>query len=164
MPGAQVVNGYLGGSLNKDEADEMNLYGSSSFDMPYGPSDLEWLYRLQDVDGATLNSRLAKLAPVSFLNPGDGLTRRRLFSTDAWDLTGFVYANDNPAPYAGMHFLVTPQNSNGNFPDSTDHDFSVQQPVHADGQPQPRDHEPDRRCRQLPEHGDVCQHVQLSDL
>jgi hypothetical protein len=113
LPGAQVVNGYLGGSLNKDEADEMNLYVSNSFDQPYGPSDLEWLYRLQDVDGATLNSRLSKLAPVSFLNPADGLTRRRLFSTDSWEPTGFVYANDNPAPYAGAAY--------GN---STDHNFA----------------------------------------
>ena len=84
-PGAQVVNGYLGGSLNKDEADEMNLYAPNRYDMPFGPSDLEWLYRKQDVDGATLNSRLSKLAPVSFLNPADGLTRRRLFSTDTWE-------------------------------------------------------------------------------
>ena len=108
---APVVNGYLGsgynhpiggafyvsgGSLNTDEADEMNLYTSNPYDQPYGPSDLEWLYRLQDVDGATLTSRLSKLAPVSFLNPADGLTRRRLFSTDSWDLNRFAYANDNP--------------------------------------------------------------------
>ncbi len=108
-----VVNGYLGsafvdprntnnvytggGGLNIDEADEMNLYVANPYDLPYGPSDLEWLYRLQDVDGATLASRLSKLAPVSFLNPADGLTRRRLFSTDSWDLNRFAYANDNPA-------------------------------------------------------------------
>jgi hypothetical protein len=107
-----VVNGYPGGgyfsiatnsfipvggsSLNVDEADEMNLYSPSLFDQPYGPSDLEWLYRLQDVDGSTLVSRLSKLAPVSFLNPADGPTRRRLFSTDSWDLNRFAYANDNP--------------------------------------------------------------------
>ena len=108
-----VVNGYLGGGLNKDEADEMNLYTSNRYDMPYGPSDLEWLYRLQDVDGSTLSSRLSKLAPVSFLNPADGQTRRRLFSTDSWEPTGFVYANDNPAPYAGRAY-----NS------QTDHDFT----------------------------------------
>ncbi len=101
---APVVNGYLGGSLNKDEADEMNLYTSNRFDMPYGPSDLEWLYRLQDVDGSTLSSRLSQLAPISFLNPADGLTRRRLFSTDSWEPTGIVYANDNPIPYAGVAY------------------------------------------------------------
>ena len=97
-----VVNGYLAGSLNKDEADEMNLYAINDHDMPYGLSDLEWLYRKQDVDGANLNSRLAQLAPISFLNPADGLTRRRLFSTDSWDLINFSYANDNPIPYAGV--------------------------------------------------------------
>ncbi len=119
--GPTVANGYLGteflhpsgtfyqggGSLNIDEADEMNLYATSLFDQPYGPSDLEWLYRLQDVDGATLNSRLSKLAPVSFLNPADGMTRRRLFSTDSWDLNRFAYANDNPGGqfYYNSRFL-----------------------------------------------------------
>ncbi len=97
-----VVNGYLGGSLNKDEADEMNLYANNVFDMAYGPTDLEWLYRKHDVDGATLTSRLAQLAPISFLNPADGLTRRRMFSTDTWELNNYVYANDNPVPYAGV--------------------------------------------------------------
>ena len=111
-----VVNGYLAGSLNKDEADEMNLYLPNSHDMPYGPTDLEWLYRKHDIDGASLNSRLSQLAPVSFLNPSDGLTRRRLFSTDSWELNSFVYANDNPIPYAGK--LGSTANP------STDHDFT----------------------------------------
>jgi hypothetical protein len=110
---APTVNGYLGGALNKDEADEMNLYTPNRYDMPYGPSDLEWLYRLQDVDGATLTSRLSQLAPVSFLNPADGMTRRRLFSTDSWEPTGWVYANDNPSPYAGAAYGA-----------STDHTFT----------------------------------------
>ena len=122
-PGAQVVNGYLGGSLNRDEADEMNLYSSNAYDMPYGPSDLEWLYRLQDVDGATLTSRLSKLAPVSFLNPADGLTRRRLFSTDSWEPTGFVYANDNPSPYAGAAYNILGHN-NVAYSATTDHNFA----------------------------------------
>ena len=95
-----VVNGYLGGSLNKDEADEMNLYEPNLYDKPFGPSDLEWLYRKHDVDGASLTSRLSDLAPISFLNPADGLTRRRLFSTDSWEPISFVYANDNPSGYA----------------------------------------------------------------
>jgi len=111
-----TVNGYLGGSLNKDEADEMNLYTSNTHDMPYSPSDLEWLYRKHDVDGATLNSRLAQLAPISFLNPADGLTRRRLFSTDSWELNRFAYANDNPIAYAGT--------LGGQGIHSTDHDFT----------------------------------------
>ena len=120
--GAPVVNGLFGGSLNKDEADEMNLYSVNPYDMPYGPSDLEWLYRKQDIDGATLTSRLAQLAPVSFLNPADGLTRRRLFSTDSWDLINFSYANDNPVPYAGILGGNGFQfNSRGHSPD---HDFT----------------------------------------
>ena len=113
---ATVVNGYLGGSLNKDEADEMNLYTANRFDMPFGPTDLEWLYRKHDVDGATLNSRLSGLAPISFTNPTDGLTRRRMFSTDAWDITSFAYANDNPIPYAGV--------LGGYRTNSPDHDFT----------------------------------------
>lgn len=120
---APVVNGYLDGSLNKDEADEMNLYVNNRYDMPYGPSDLEWLYRKQDVDGATLSSRLSQLAPISFLNPADGLTRRRLFSTDAFDLTGFVYANDNPIPYAGAAYVGNTING-VTLSASTDHDFT----------------------------------------
>ena len=130
---ATVVNGLLGtgfvhpsgtfysggGSLNIDEADEMNLYASSQFDQPYGPSDLEWLYRLQDVDGATLSSRLAKLAPVSFMNAADGPTRRRLFSTDSWELNRFAYANDNPTQYAGAAV-----SANTGIPTTVDHDFS----------------------------------------
>ncbi len=95
-PSFTVANGYPMGGLNKDEADEMNLYTPSLADSPFGPSDLEWLYRLQDVDGATLDSRLARLAPISFLNPADGLTRRRLFSLESWDLINFAYASDNP--------------------------------------------------------------------
>ncbi len=119
---APVVNGYLGGSLNKDEADEMNLYTTNRADMPYGPSDLEWLYRKQDVDGATLGSRLAKLAPVSFTNPADGLTRRRLFSTDVWDLNTFSYANDNPLPYAGAAYHTTINSVNYSL--ANDHDYN----------------------------------------
>jgi len=84
-------------SLNKDEADEMNLYVTNLYDAPYGPSDLEWLYRKQDVDGAGLDSRLARLAPISFLNDKDGTTRRRLFSTDSWEPINFAFAPDNPS-------------------------------------------------------------------
>ena len=118
--GTPVVNGYLIGSLNKDEADEMNLYTTNNHDMPYGPSDLEWLYRKHDVDGSSLNSRLSQLAPVSFLNPADGLTRRRMFSTDVWDLNTFSWANDNPVPYAGILGFNSAFANNH----SADHDFT----------------------------------------
>jgi hypothetical protein len=77
-----VINGFPMGSLNRDEADEMWLYGPRWCDAAYGPGDLEWLYRHHDIDGASLSSRLGRLAPVSFLNPVDGLVRRRLFSVD----------------------------------------------------------------------------------
>ncbi|MDX2037390.1 MAG: hypothetical protein SFX72_12125 [Isosphaeraceae bacterium] len=110
--GSKVINGYpnyppllpsnsnlanVGSSLNKDEADELNLYSpGGTIDMPYGPSDLEWLYRKQDVDGTQLDSRLGRLAPISFLNPVDGLMRRRLFSIESWDLNTSVFSYDNP--------------------------------------------------------------------
>ena len=80
-----------------NDADEMNLYvPNPQADSPLSASDLEWLYRQQDVDGATLTSRLAQLAPVSFTNPIDAQRRRRLFSLDGWEMNNFVWANDNP--------------------------------------------------------------------
>ncbi len=80
-----------------NDADEMNLYVQNPLlDSPFGPSDLEWLYRQQDVDGATLTSRLAQLAPISFTNTIDGQRRRRLYAIDSWELNNFVWANDNP--------------------------------------------------------------------
>jgi hypothetical protein len=87
-------NSFVSPALN--EADEMNLYTASRFDAPFGPSDLEWLYRAQDVDGSTLYSRLSQLAPISFTNALDGLRRRRLFALESWETTNFVWANDNP--------------------------------------------------------------------
>ncbi len=65
-------------------------------DAAFGASDLEWLYRQQDVDGTSLTSRLQYLAPVSFTNTIDGQRRRRLFSLDSWELNNFIWANDNP--------------------------------------------------------------------
>ena len=91
-----------------NEADEMNLYAPTRLDAPFGPSDLEWLYRYQDVDGASLQSRLAHLAPISFLNPLDGSRRRRLFSLDSWETTNFVWANDNPQGHLRQQQPVQP--------------------------------------------------------
>jgi large repetitive protein len=80
-----------------NDANELNLYNLNPLlDSPYGPNDLQWLYRQQDVDGASLSSRLAQLAPISFTNTIDGPRRRRLFSIDSWELNNFVWANDNP--------------------------------------------------------------------
>ena len=80
-----------------NEADEMNLYRPSALlDSPYGPADLEWLYRSQDVDSSSLTSRLASLAPISFTNTIDGTRRRRLFAIESWESNQFAWANDNP--------------------------------------------------------------------
>jgi len=80
-----------------NDANELNLYNPNLLlDSPYGPNDLQWLYRQQDVDGASLSSRLAQLAPISFTNTIDGQRRRRLFSLHSWELNNFVWANDNP--------------------------------------------------------------------
>ena len=51
----------------------MNVYAPTRYDMPFGPEDLEWLYRKHDTNGAGLVSRLSDLAPVSFLNPAGRL-------------------------------------------------------------------------------------------
>ena len=92
-----------------NEADEMNLYSPNALlDSPFGPADLEWLYRQQDVDGATLTSRLSQLAPISFTNGLDGLRRRRLFALDSWETNNFVWANDNPGNVFPNNQLVSP--------------------------------------------------------
>ncbi len=81
-----------------NEAEEMNLYTFNPLlDSPYGPTDLEWLYRQQDVDGSTLTSRLSQLAPISLTNGLDGQRRRRLFAIDAFESNRFAWTNDNPA-------------------------------------------------------------------
>ncbi len=75
----------------------MNLYRPNALlDSPYGPADLEWLYRPQDVDGYSMSSRLANLAPISFTNGIDGMRRRRLFALESWESDRFAWANDNP--------------------------------------------------------------------
>ena len=70
-----------------NDADELSLYQPNALlDKPYAPGDLEWLYRPQDVDGSSLSSRLANLAPVSFTNSIDGMRRRRLFAVESWGI------------------------------------------------------------------------------
>jgi hypothetical protein len=103
LPGAlPTYDVHINGSPNTNsdglnEADEMNLYQpNAQLDSPFGYGDLEWLYRQQDVDGGSLTSRLAQLAPVSFSNPIDGLRRRRLFALDSWEMNNFAWTNDNP--------------------------------------------------------------------
>ena len=84
------------GSPALDEADELDPEEPEFGDAPFHGPDLEWLYRQHDQDGQLLSSRLAKLAPISFTNPVDGMRRRRLFSLDSWEPTTYVWANDNP--------------------------------------------------------------------
>src|SRR5271166_7199022 len=87
----------------------MNLYVTNAqLDSPFGYGDLEWLYRQQDVDGGSLVSRLAQLAPVSFTNTIDGQRRRRLFALDSWETNNFVWANDNPGNMFPNNSSFTP--------------------------------------------------------
>jgi hypothetical protein len=91
-----AVNAHLA-SDGLNEADEMNLYQPNpQLDAPFSFSDLEWLYRKQDVDGASLTSRLAQLAPISFTNTVDGQRRRRLYALDSWETNSYAWASDNP--------------------------------------------------------------------
>jgi large repetitive protein len=91
---------YINSNFHSDglnEADEMNMYSPNPlWDSAFGPTDLEWLYRKQDVDGASLTSRLQQLAPVSFTNGLDGARRRRLFALDTFDQNNFSWTTDNP--------------------------------------------------------------------
>ncbi len=99
FPGYTVNPTFQVGTDGFNEADEMNLYNPSQYDAPFGPADLQWLYRKQDVDGSALHSRLSNLAPISFNNSLDGIRRKRLFATDSWDLNTYVYAYDSPSYY-----------------------------------------------------------------
>ena len=98
-----------------NDADEMNLYvPNPQADSPFGPADLEWLYRQQDVDGASLISPGPARA-VSFTNPIDGQRRRRLFTTDSWEMNNFAWANDNPGnAFPNNHNFAL--NANAGFP------------------------------------------------
>ncbi len=102
---------YVNSEVKSDglnDADEQNLYAPNPLvDSPFGPGDLEWLYRQQDVDGASLTSRLEKLATVSFKNGVDGARRRRLYSLDSWDLNTFSWTNDNPVQPAFTYNAAT---------------------------------------------------------
>jgi hypothetical protein len=105
LPGKlPTYDASVNGNVRSDglnEADEMNLYRPNvQLDSPFGFSDLEWLYRLQDIDGTSLSSRLSQLAPISFTNTVDGQRRRRLFSLDGWDLINYAWTNDNPGGVA----------------------------------------------------------------
>ena len=102
-----------------NEADEMNLYvPNAQLDAPFGYGDLEWLYRQQDVDGGSLVSRLAQLAPVSFSNTIDGQRRRRLFALDSWEIEQVrLGQRQPPVPTTGHHCAVR-----------------LQQPLHGDCQ------------------------------
>jgi hypothetical protein len=104
-PGTNVYNA---GSLERDLADELNLYAPGQSDRPYDATELEWLYRglTNDADAKDLTSRLASLAPESFgadsggagaVSKDEARRIRNLFSTDSWDLNTFAWSNDNLA-------------------------------------------------------------------
>jgi hypothetical protein len=128
-PSTYPIQGMLpGGSLAWNSADEMNLYTPNHYDAPFGPQDLEWLYRKHDVDGASLSSRLSLLDQGYFTASSglipDTMTRRRLFGTDVWERNNFSITNGinnaafpvldpaNPAPNVNP---VYPQGS-PNYP------------------------------------------------
>ena len=102
---------YPGGSLALNDSTEMKLYGPTELDEPFNPSDLEWLYRKQDIDGGSLSSRLPSLAPVSVTNTlasngdprvNDGVMRSRMLSTEVWDLNNFAMGAN---PLIGSSYL-----------------------------------------------------------
>ncbi len=79
---------YAGGSLNYGEADQLNLYEPTPYDAPFTNTDLEWLYRQNDVDGSGLNSRLSQLTVNGFSGAG-GPYQSQMFSVDSFDTTNF---------------------------------------------------------------------------
>ena len=94
----------------------MNLYvPNAQLDSPFGYGDLEWLYRQQDVDGGSLVSRLAQLAPISFTNTIDGQRRRRLFALDSWEMNNFAWTNDNPGGLAFAYNARFKPNADAGF-------------------------------------------------
>ena len=98
----------------------MNLYvPNAQLDAPFGYGDLEWLYRQQDVDGGSLVSRLAQLAPVSFSNPVDGQRRRRLFALDSWEMNNFAWTNDNPRRPCRPHIAPVRRTTPGSYSERT---------------------------------------------
>lgn len=108
-PGVAPVQGlYPGGSLAYNNADEMNLYVPNHYDAPYGPQDLEWLYRKHDVDGQSLESRLSKLDTGYFTAAPDQMTRRRLFTTDTWDMRSYAWSpSPSPGRFARPNYDAT---------------------------------------------------------
>ena len=137
----KVNSSNLTNSDGLNEADEMNLYvPNAQLDSPFGYADLEWLYRQQDVDGSSLVSRLAQLAPISFSNTVDGQRRRRLYALDSWETNNFVWANDNP-PSTVLPTGVFPNNSR--FTPVQDASFLQ---LSREPRPSSRQRHPDRRA------------------
>jgi hypothetical protein len=128
---------YPGGGLGLNDASEMNLYVPTQVDAPFGPGDLEWLYRQQDVDGRSLTSRLAQLAPLSFTNTfdlssvalqaaaTDGLARRRMFSVESWDLNTYAVGH-------GTNMFQSSATPPGSSYVDFKVDFAAQRPVGTD--------------------------------
>ena len=97
------TTGGAGLALNDDT--QLDLYTASPYDKLFDGKDLEWLLRHDDVDGSSLQSRLELLAQLVDVNGNNfqafvnddplgitGDTRRRLFSTDSWDLNRYAWS------------------------------------------------------------------------
>ncbi len=133
---ATTINGFLpalptpGGLLNRDEADEQNLYDSNDqFDQPFRASDLADLYLMgstYDSMSTPTESRVANLFTTAeamhlagkpnptYQNLVESaevqnfkrwpVSPRKLFAHETWDTNRFSWSPDNP----GGAFAATP--------------------------------------------------------
>lgn len=133
LPGVASASGLL----NRDEADEQNLYDTSDqFDSPFRATDLADFYLADSAfddtsSGNQIDSRIKKLAPEVFdyyatpqPNSATGATPevqqwgrwpvnpRKLFAHESWDTNRFSWSNDNPGGVFGAPGSVL---GNANF-------------------------------------------------
>lgn len=138
----QITQGmYPGGSLALHEDAQLNLYEKTPFDAPFGPTDLEWLYRRQDSDGTALFSRLESLAQLqtgggpwkAFVEDDGGfnsspgitaLTRRRLFSVDTWETNRFAWFQNFFVPGNTPSLAHSGRKINLNYPLPISNDYN----------------------------------------
>ena len=141
-----TVNGFipggssLGGLMNRDEADEQNLYDESDqFDSPFRASDLADLYLANstyDDSSDPISSRVVNLSgqgeafrvyskpdpthSAPLINESAELQQynrwpvspRKLFAHESWDTNRFSWANDNPGNAFGSPASLS---GNANF-------------------------------------------------
>ena len=139
-----TINNYLpgvaslGGLMNRDEADEQNLYDESDqFDSPFRASDLADLYLAgssYDDSSDPIQSRVVNLngageALTVYAKPDPAhfdsaespeiqqykrwpVDPRKLFAHESWDTNRFSWANDNPG---GSFGAIASPTGNANF-------------------------------------------------